>query len=576
MRQNMNLMSLVIPRGMKIGVLSVVLLSMCFFVSDAGAIKTEECLECHDTYKDYLHGKMVCTDCHSSIASLPHPDKLPKPTCATCHQKTASSFSQDLHRKKGLECKQCHNVHFLNRDKRYCVSCHGSVPHSSLPSGKEHLSVLACIACHGKLNKTSLVVRVDIAGKKGPSPSQIDRDGNRYVTRAEWHAFDDLLRTSYPGVSHTQKIITTEGDPHALSDKPAPCAACHSPEGYFPTAVLQVTGATSVTIPIDATIFVPELPSQQEFGKTVHGRNGVTCTDCHKSQGKRAEGWSENATVCVKCHEDVQETYKASIHSKRGATHCVDCHNPHRIKSYKELNADERIAVCSRCHADYLRKHGWLPNTSLHFDYLECATCHSPGSEKSMVFYFARRSGGKKVPLTYGELVSLYGSDPVSAIKEREGIVSPDTQIGYLFTNLIQRDKDLFIDASIIVTKVHHDYSETRLKERECITCHSGEARFYNSMFFILPGKTSANYVPVRGTLISTYPIAGLVDFFLLGEDKIRKADLYTFLGKKTAADVRRPQGLAFKLIDFFGLILVILIVFGIAVHVALRLVVKR
>jgi hypothetical protein len=545
--RNKNLMSLVTNRAMKRVVVAVTVLIMSVFAVDAvAAIKTEDCLECHDAYKNYLHGRMVCVDCHSSIASLPHPDRLPKPVCATCHQKTASSFADDLHRKKGLDCKQCHNVHFLNRDKRYCVSCHGSVPHSS------------------------------ITGQRGPSPSQVDRDGNRFVTRAEWHAFDDLLRTAYGGVSQTRKVFITEGDPHSLSDRPAPCASCHSREGYFPTAVLQVNGPTKFTFPIDATILVPELPSQMEFSRTVHGRNGVTCTDCHKSQGKISEGWSENATVCAKCHEDVEETYAASIHSKTGAAHCVDCHNPHRIESFKELSADERIAVCSRCHANYLRKHGWLPNTSLHFDYLECATCHSPRSEKSMVFYFARKTEGKKVPLSYEEIVSLYGSDPLPTIKEKEGIVSPDTQIGQLFTSLIQRDRDLVIDASIIVTKVYHDYSETRLREKECVTCHSGEARFYNSMFFILPGKNKANYVPVRGTLISTYPIAGLVDFFLLGEDKIRKADLYSFLGRNSVAGVQRRHHLAFKLIDFFGLILIVLIAVGIAVHVALRIVVKR
>ena len=154
----------------------------------------------------------------------------------------------------------------------------------------------------------------------------------------------------------------------------------------------------------------------------------MTCADCHKSQKRISEGWSENATVCVKCHQQVEKTYKGSIHSKNGATHCVDCHNPHRIKSYKELNADERVAVCSRCHKDYLRKHGWLPNTSLHFEYLECATCHSPRSEKSMVFYFARKTAGKKIPLSYDQLIALYGSDPAAVIKERQGIVSPDTQ----------------------------------------------------------------------------------------------------------------------------------------------------
>jgi predicted CXXCH cytochrome family protein len=561
----------------KAAFLCTALMVICLSALESrAAVKTEECLECHDTYKNYLHGSMVCTDCHSSIASLPHPDRLPRPACATCHQKTSSTFSQDIHQKKGLQCAQCHNVHFLNKDRKYCVSCHGGVTHSSLPSEKKHLSLLPCIACHGRPDKTSLVVRVEISGKSEVSAAQIDRDGNRYITKAEWYAFDDLLRSSYGGASRVQTVFTAAGDSHTISDKPAPCAACHSPAGYFPTAVLQVTGPKSLTIPIDTTIFVPELPSQKEFARTVHGKNGIACTDCHKSQGRTLQGWSENATVCAKCHQRVEETYKATIHAKKGATHCVDCHNPHRIKSYKELNAEERVAVCSRCHKDYLRKHGWLPNTPLHFEYLECATCHSPKSEKSMVFYFARKMPGKKIPLSYDQLVTLFGSDPAALLKERQGIASPDTQIGELFATLVRADKNLVIDASIIVTRVYHDYSETRLKEKECVTCHSAEARFYDSMFFILPGKTSAQYVPVKGTLISTYPIGGFVDFFLLGEDKLRRSDVYAFFGKGTTADARHIPGLRFKLIDFIGLLLITLVVLGISIHIILRLVVKR
>ena len=182
-----------------------------------------------------------------------------------------------------------------------------------------------------------------------------------------------------------------------------------------------------------------------------------------------------------------------------------------------------------------------------------------------------------KVKLSYDQLVALYGSDPtLPLIKGAENIASLDARIGRVFTTSARRDKNLVIDASIIVTQAYHDYSETRLKEKQCITCHSGEARFYDSMFFIIPGKTAANYVPVRGTLISTYPIAGFVDFFLLGENKIRKSDVYAFFGRGTTMDTRHTPGLAFKLIDFLGLLLIVFIVFGIFVHIILRLVVKR
>lgn len=552
------------------------LLAACLFaLPSQAAIRSEECIECHDTYRGYLHGKAACTDCHSSVASLPHADRLPRPACVTCHRKIVTSAARDVHGNKGLDCKECHNVHFLNKEEKYCVSCHGSVAHTALPSQKKHLSRLACTSCHGSPEKTSMAVQVRIPDGRGVNASSIDRDGNHRVSKAEWHAFVDALRTEHKASHSISVLFKTEPDPHGIRSKAAPCATCHSPNGYFRSALLEVTGPVSFTLAVDPGIFVPELPSGEEFGRTVHGRNGVICSDCHKSQKSISEGWSENSTVCAVCHEKTQETYKASVHSKNGATHCVDCHNPHRIKSYRELSAEERVAICSRCHTDYLRKHRWLPNTVLHFSYLECTTCHSPRSEKSMVFYFARKTGGRRVPLSYAQLVKIYGSDPIDAIKAPVGGVSLDSRIGRLFYEMADRDKNLVVDASIVVTKVYHDYSETRLREKECVTCHSGEAGFYSSLFFALPGKAATAYLPVRGTIISAYPIGGFIDFFLLGENKIRKGDISLFLGRKTAGENRYLPALAFKLIDLFGLLLVAFILLGIFVHILLRIAVK-
>lgn len=253
---------------------------------------------------------------------------------------------------------------------------------------------------------------------------------------------------------------------------------------------------------------------------------------------------------------------------KVGATHCVDCHNPHRITSYRELGAKARMAVCSRCHKDYVRRHAWLPNTSLHFDYLECATCHSPQSKKSLVFYFVRKSPAGKVKLSYDELVALTGQDPARAFGEQQG--SPDAQIGRLFTLLAQRDKTVTIDASIIVTKAYHDYSETHPRERECVTCHAREAHFYDSMLLLLPGRNSSTYIPVKGTLLAKYPIGTSVDFFLVGEEKMKKGDVYKFL------HLRGPWELGLKLIDFFGLMTILVVLVGVAVHVVLRLTVRK
>lgn len=315
-----------------------------------------------------------------------------------------------------------------------------------------------------------------------------------------------------------------------------------------------------------------EPPTEEDFSKTVHGQNGVTCGDCHGAEKKGAVPQAVDSTVCVKCHQEVAEVYGRSVHAQKGAAQCVDCHDPHHIKSYRDRPAHERVAVCARCHDDYLKKHSWLPNTTLHFNYLECATCHSPRSRKSMVYYFAERSDSRKAPLSYDRLATLSGTDPAALAKKAEE-QDPDMAIGSLFTALRQRDKNIIIDASIIVTKVYHDYSEMPVREKACLTCHSRRAAFYHSMFFILPGKESNNYIPVKGTLFSSYPIGTFVDLFLLGEDKLTKNDIRTFVGLKKPG---QANWMGFKLIDFIGMLLIVLLLIGISIHLVLRLRVRK
>jgi predicted CXXCH cytochrome family protein len=336
---------------------------------------------------------------------------------------------------------------------------------------------------------------------------------------------------------------------------------------------VRIADTTSYSLQLSPWVFIPEFPPLALFSKTVHGQEGVRCLDCHISQKKIED------TVCHKCHQEVYQTYRGSVHAKKGATSCTDCHNPHLIKSYKELGAKERIAVCSRCHKDYITRHEWLPNTSLHFDYLECTTCHSPGSEKSMVFFFSKKAGKKEGALQHEDLEKHFGGNVnLKALIDQyaKNMVKSD-EIGRLLVDLKKSTgENIFIGAEIIVTKVHHDYSVTRLKEKECITCHSAQAHFYNSMYLNLPGKEKHIYVPVKGTLLSSYPIGMAIDFYLVGEEKITKKDIYAFFGKAVLGQPTDWKSLGFKWIDFSGVILMILVLLVLLAHGLLRILVRR
>jgi len=184
---------------------------LCSFpVVSHAAVSAEKCLGCHEAYKGSVHSELSCADCHGEVTKIPHAEKLSKPSCSECHDDRVKRFSSSVHAITGIGCKECHDVHFLNKTAKQ---------------------------------------RID-------------------------------------------------------------------------------------------------------------------------------------APVCVRCHKETCAVYDNSVHCKKGAVSCTGCHNPHNIKTYKELNANERMAVCSHCHKDYIEKHGWLPNTALHFNYLECTTCHSPRGQR--------------------------------------------------------------------------------------------------------------------------------------------------------------------------------------------------
>ena len=378
----------------------------CFPVVSHAAVTAEECLGCHEAYKGSAHSELTCTDCHGEVTKIPHAEKLSKPSCSECHDDRVKRFSSSVHGLKGIDCKDCHDVHFLNKGAKQ---------------------------------------RID-------------------------------------------------------------------------------------------------------------------------------------ATVCVRCHKETCEAYVNSVHAKKGTISCTECHNPHNIKVYKEQNEKERMAVCSRCHKDYMEKHRWLTNTALHFNYLECTTCHSPRSEKSIVFFFARRDGQKKVPLTFRDFTGILGTGGkigMLAQIERDR-VARSSDIEALFA-VLQKGlgRDLLVDASILVTKVYHDHSVKGAAEESCGRCHSEEAPFYGSMYLILPVQQGNLYLPVKGTLLSSYPLQVVLDMVMIGQGKIKQADIDALfrLGAKERGNYVRELG--YKWIDLVGLALLLLVLFFVSLHLILRVLIR-
>lgn len=542
-------------------------------LSAFSASLSDDCLGCHEGKKSIVHGNVTCQGCHNDAASLPHKEKLAKPSCNNCHQLIVKTLSKSIHGIKKVECKACHNAHAADKDTKKCTDCHTTADHQSLPSKEKHLESLPCTSCHGIAKTSAAKINIQVKDKGAIKRENIDLDNNNKIDASEWDNLQSILHKNQKGKYSITKKFTADADVHGVTIKPQNCSSCHTNRHLFGQAKLQYTGAVRFGMPIDPSILIPEIPSISTYRKTVHGAKGVRCVDCHISRDHI------NDTACIQCHKAVYDVYKHTIHAKKGATQCTHCHNPHRIEAYRERTSSERLAVCSRCHKDYTQKHRWLPNTAQHFKHLECSTCHSPGSTKSMVFFLSAKKGDKDEMVDYKTIEALYGKNTwvTPLLDKNSDEVIDSMELARFFTDVRKKlSGNAFIGSSIIVTKVHHDYSVKRQKERICSTCHSDKAPFYESMYFMLPENGYHMYIPVKGTILSATPVSVFIDISLLGEQKATWSDVKGFFFLKQGEFSRYAGELGFKWIDIVGIGLGFVVLFFVLIHIALRLLIKK
>lgn len=237
-----------------------------------------DCSACHDTAKKLAasqHSALGCNDCHSEHKEFPHPEKAPKPQCATCHPQQSGDFAQSAHSKAlqsgnaaAPDCATCHNgAHevakastddYRKKVPETCGMCHGevsqqfqeSVHGKAVANGVQGAPV--CTDCHGE---HSISETKSIASPVHPLHV---RD-----TCARCHA--DVRLASRFGLS-ADKIASFDTSFHGLASKSgrqtvANCASCHGFHNILPS---------------------------RDPKSTVHVKNlSATCGQCHPGAGSR-------------------------------------------------------------------------------------------------------------------------------------------------------------------------------------------------------------------------------------------------------------------------------------------------
>ena len=136
---------------------------------------------------------------------------------------------------------------------------------------------------------------------------------------------------------------------------------------------------------VDASCFHCHTRQVNEFENSVHFNNNISCTDCHggdikingsvvsinvMSKDFTGSPSRTNLTeICSRCHIQVTEKYKKSIHWKMveegmtGAASCIDCHGVHKILSSKNMDSptfvDNIPLMCADCHENQTKMQAW-------------------------------------------------------------------------------------------------------------------------------------------------------------------------------------------------------------------------
>jgi len=140
------------------------------------------------------------------------------------------------------------------------------------------------------------------------------------------------------------------------------CENCHGP------GKAHVDGGGDV-----AKIFNPAKAPAKEVAKTClgchggqhanfemsgHGEGNVGCLGCHSVHAsKEPEHLLKAAapTLCFQCHADVKPQFSMPFHHRveEGAVNCTDCHDPHGTFKQKNLRSSaQQDAVCTKCHSE--------------------------------------------------------------------------------------------------------------------------------------------------------------------------------------------------------------------------------
>ncbi|MEW6509623.1 MAG: cytochrome b/b6 domain-containing protein [Bacteroidota bacterium] len=326
---------------------------LCVVSFQAAAQTSVDCLSCHAeqgltmskrgksislyvnaaSLKRSAHAGLECVDCHAGFSptELPHARKIRLVACTSCHaDEQFLAYGESVHGRiagghPNAACADCHGTHAIAKLS------------AETPEQRKAFATATCARCHAAVDSTFNASDHGIAlaaGVKG-SPTCIDCHGEHEVQAPA----DSAAQTNWKNLA-------------------AMCLRCHVDDPDVRARVGPTAGFIA------------------SYEQSVHARAvkvgneaAATCIDCHGSHEMKKGGNPSSlvakpniAATCGRCHADVLEQYRGSIHgtalaaSVMASATCTDCHGEHRILSPKDARSpvaagNVSAQVCTPCHA---------------------------------------------------------------------------------------------------------------------------------------------------------------------------------------------------------------------------------
>jgi DnaJ-class molecular chaperone len=229
------------------------------------------------------HGIFGCKDCHTTINDFPHPARVAKVQCATCHSEQSAAVPNSAHSALG---------------EQACASCHGNV-HEVAAAPK--LAPAKCAECHQQEVKEFAESAHGRAAKAG------DPDAPRCES---CHGAVHAIHGSGAAA------------PLAKQQLAVTCAKCHSNVDFLSRHKMPLAH------PVEQYL-------NGVHGQAVgQGKNAASCSDCHGTHailqasdpGSRVNHWHVAAT-CASCHQEIAKIYLESVHGQamKAGMHDAPC-----------------------------------------------------------------------------------------------------------------------------------------------------------------------------------------------------------------------------------------------------------